>query len=151
MAVVSLMIGVNDQIRSDGSPEPVFRSAVSALLSRAVALTVGAQPRRVVVLSIPDWTATPAGLQRSIQMDDGGDAAQRAERQIGRFNAVLKEVAAAAGTHFVQGVTRISREGLVRQELTGDDGLHPSAHQYAEWAAATLPAVRAALSDSDGL
>jgi lysophospholipase L1-like esterase len=147
MSVVSLMIGVNDQIQSrDGdSPETIFREAFAALLSRAVSLAIDTEPTRVVVLSIPYWTATPKGLERSIKMDDGGHSAEVTEQQIARHNAVLQQTAVEAGVHFVDAVTSISQQCLVRPELTGDDGLHPSALQYTEWATAVLPAVQSAL------
>jgi lysophospholipase L1-like esterase len=78
-------------------------------------------------------------------MDDGGHSAEVAEQQIASYNAVIKQTAVDAGVHFVDTVTSISRQCLVRPELTGNDGLHPSALQYAEWAAAVLPAVQSAL------
>ena len=80
-----------------------------------------------------------------MQMDDGGHSAEVAERQISSHNIVLKQTAAEAGVHFVDAVTSISRQCLVRPQLTGDDGLHPSALQYAEWAALVFPVVRSAL------
>ena len=98
-----------------------------------------------MLLPIPDWTATPKGLDRSIQMNDGGHSAEVAERQITSHNVVLKQAAAEAGVHFVDTITPISRQCLVRPQLAGDDGLHPSALQYAEWAALVLPVVRSAL------
>ena len=51
----------------------------------------------------------------------------------------------AAGARWVD-VTPISRDGLVREGLVCDDGLHPSAKQYGEWVEAALPEIRAALS-----
>ena len=143
-ALVSLMVGVNDQIQSQGGPEETYRTNIAALLQRAVSLTSGTDPQRVLALSIPDWTATPAGLERSLQMNDGGLSVEGAELQLGRYNTVLQEEAQRAGVRYVD-VTAISRESLMRPELTCGDGLHPSADQYGEWAAAALPAVRVAL------
>lgn len=50
--LVSLLIGVNNQFR--GYPLVAYRQELRWLLSRAVALA-GDHPRRVLVLSIPDW------------------------------------------------------------------------------------------------
>ena len=55
--------------------------------------------------------------------------------------------AEAAGTRWVD-VTPISRDGLVREGLVCDDGLHPSAKQYGEWVEAALPEIRAALGSA---
>jgi len=150
-ALVSVMVGVNDQIRGSGNlgnarpaTEP-FRVGIASLLERAVSLAVGSDPRRVVVLSIPDWTCTPAGLKRSIAVHDSGLSATVVERQIDSYNSVLRGAAEAAGTRWVD-VTPISRDGLVREGLVCDDGLHPSAKQYGEWVEAALPEIRAALS-----
>ena len=54
--LVTLQIGVNDQYQ--GADPGRYRPAFAALLKRAVALA-GGDPKRVVVLSIPDWSVTP--------------------------------------------------------------------------------------------
>ncbi len=56
----------------------------------------------------------------------------------------VRSVAAvtAAGAHWVD-VTGLSREP--HDDWLAADGLHPSAAQYAQWAARALPAARAAL------
>lgn len=50
--LVTLLIGVNNQYR--GYPITEYRAEFEALLATAIHLA-GDEPRRVVVLSIPDW------------------------------------------------------------------------------------------------
>lgn len=130
--VVSLLIGVNDQFRG-GAPGP-YRGNFRAILDRAIDLAGGA-PCRVVVLSIPDYGATPFGQAR----DPGaiGD-------DIDAFNVVNREETDDAGAEYVD-VTAISRRGVDEPALVANDGLHPSGAQYALWVEAARPAFRTAL------
>ena len=54
--LVTLQIGVNNQYR--GRPVAEYHQEFANLLQRAIALA-GDRPARVVVVSIPDWGATP--------------------------------------------------------------------------------------------
>ena len=56
---VSLLIGVNNQYR--GRPLDEYRSQFRALLERAIGFA-GGDAGRVLVLSFPDWGATPFGI-----------------------------------------------------------------------------------------
>ncbi len=134
-ALVSLLIGVNDQYRG-GDPES-YRPAFAAMLRRAVAFA-GGEAARVVVLSIPDWSVTPfaAGSGRELP---------RIAAEVRRFNAVNREESGRAGVHYVD-VTPESERALGDRSLLAADGLHPSAAMYAEWARLALPAARAALA-----
>ena len=100
-----------------------------------------------MVLLIADWTCTPVGLKRSMAVNESGLSATVVDRQIDSYNRVLREVAEAAGARWVD-VTPISRDGLVREGLVCDDGLHPSGKQYGEWGEAALPELRAALGSA---
>jgi len=130
-ALVSLLIGVNDQYRGYdvAGYEPEFR----ALLERAIGFA-GGEPERVLVLSIPDWGATPFASGR----DRAAIAAE-----IDAFNAVNARVTAELGAHYVD-VTAASRSD--GSDLVASDGLHPSARQYAIWACLARPAAAAALT-----
>ncbi|HEU0013481.1 MAG TPA: GDSL-type esterase/lipase family protein, partial [Longimicrobium sp.] len=55
-ALVSLLIGVNNQYRGRSADE--YRGEFAALLRRAIAFA-GGDAGRVIVLSIPDWGVTP--------------------------------------------------------------------------------------------
>lgn len=133
-ALVSLLVGVNDQYRG-GQPE-AYRSAFAALLRRAVAFAGGA-PGRVIVLSIPDWSVTPFAA-------GSGREPARIAREIHLFNAVNREETARAGARYVD-ITPISEQALGNRALLAGDGLHPAAAMYAEWARLALPAAAAAL------
>lgn len=128
--LVTLLIGVNNQYR--GRSQAEYREQFLALLERAIALAGDA--RRVVVVSIPDWGVTPFA--------EGRDRAAIAH-EIDAFNAIARDEAHRAFARWVD-VTGISREHA--GEVV-DDGLHPSARQYARWADAILPEARTALRE----
>jgi lysophospholipase L1-like esterase len=133
-ALVSLLIGVNDQYRG-GRPED-YRAGFAALLRRAIAFA-GGEPGRVVVLSIPDWSVTPFAA------GSGRDLA-RIAREIGQFNDINRDETRRAGARWVD-VTPGSTRALGDRSLLAADGLHPSAAMYAEWARLALPEAVAAL------
>ncbi len=132
---VSLLIGVNNQYR--GCPLDEYEIAFAHLLERAVALA-GGRAQRVLVLSIPDWGATPFGAA-------SGRGLQRIGDEIDAYNAAAEATCASHGVAWVD-VTAISRRHAGDAAMLVDDGLHPSAAMYAEWTAAALPAARALLS-----
>lgn len=133
--LVSLLIGVNNQYR--GYPLEAYRSEFEALLQRAAGFARTGMDG-VIVLSIPDWGVTPFARRELV-------SARRVGAQIDAFNAVARDICAAHGVAFVD-VTPVSRARGAEPAMLADDGLHPSAAMYAEWAALALPAARAALT-----
>jgi lysophospholipase L1-like esterase len=133
-ALVTLLIGVNNQYRGRGVDE--YRAQFRDLLQRAIQLA-GGIAAHVIVASIPDWGVTPFAAR------EGRDAAAVA-REIDAFNAIASAEAAGAGAARID-VTAISRAPESRQELVGD-GLHPSDAQYARWVEAVLPVARVILT-----
>jgi lysophospholipase L1-like esterase len=133
-ALVTLLIGVNDQYRG-GDPE-AYRADFVAMLRRAAGFA-GGRAERVVVLSIPDWGVTPfAG--------ESGRDRRKIAAEIDRFNQINREETARAGARYVD-VTPLSRKAASERSLIAEDGLHPSGAMYAEWARFALPAAAAAL------
>jgi lysophospholipase L1-like esterase len=132
-ALVSLLIGVNNQYRGRDAEE--YRAEFVALLHRAVGFA-GGDASRVVVLSIPDWGVTPFA--------EGRDR-PRITAEIDVYNAMNREEAARAGARYVD-VTAQTRAAGADPAFLADDGLHPSGRSYAEWARLALPAAQAALS-----
>ncbi|MBK8124230.1 MAG: SGNH/GDSL hydrolase family protein [Dokdonella sp.] len=130
--LVSLLIGVNNQYR--GRDLENYRIECAGLIDFAIGKANG-RAQRVMVLSIPDWGVTPFAAAQ------GADA-ERVAAHIDHFNAIARELSIARGTAWID-VTDISR-GAGRDMLT-EDGLHPSAEQYALWAERVLPAARAVL------
>jgi lysophospholipase L1-like esterase len=88
-------------------------------------------------LSIPDWGVTPfaAGRDRS-----------RIAAEIDAFNAINRACALAAGARYVD-ITANSRERAADRSRVADDGLHPAAAMYAEWARLALPEALRALAE----
>ena len=125
---VSLLIGVNNQYR--GRELDNYRGEFATLLARCIALA-GGRADRVLVLSIPDWGATPFG------QGSGRDTAQIA-RELDAYNAVAAEECAARGVAFVD-ITPVSRSLGAQPDRIADDGLHPSPLAYADWTALALP------------
>jgi lysophospholipase L1-like esterase len=136
-ALVSLLIGVNNQYR--GRTVDEYRTQFAELLRRAIAFA-GGKADHVIVLSIPDWGATPFAAGRD-RLKIG--------REIDAFNAVNLDEALRAGAHYVD-VTPSSRLALSDASLVASDGLHPSGKMYRVWAEAVLGAASAALGTRTG-
>ena len=132
--LVSLLVGVNDEYRGGNTRQ--YQVDFSFLLKKAIQYA-GGNPKRVLVLSIPDWGVTPYA------QNDPRPAAQ-ISAEIDAFNAVNKDEAQKAGVRYVD-VTPISREAPKDPALIAPDGLHPSGKMYAAWAALALPEALAAL------
>ncbi|MBD8874191.1 SGNH/GDSL hydrolase family protein [Rhodanobacter sp. DHB23] len=130
--LVSLLIGVNNQYR--GRSVDDYRGEFRQLLQRAVTLA-GGRAGRTLVLSIPDWGVTP------FARDSGRDTA-RIAAELDAYNAAAREETLRQDTRWVD-ITAISRH---HPTLLADDGLHPSAAQYALWAEAALPVARGMLA-----
>jgi lysophospholipase L1-like esterase len=134
--LVSLLIGVNNQYQ--GRPLDQYRKEFPALLNRAIGFA-GGKPERVIVLSIPDYGATPFG--------QGSGGPSRIGGEIDKYNAIASAACAAAHVRFVD-ITPGSRRAAEDKGLVADDGLHPSGKMYAEWVKLALPEARAALGQS---
>ena len=131
--LVTLLIGVNDQYRS--RPVSAFTGEFGVLVKRAVGFA-GGRPERTIVLSIPDWGATPfaAGRDRDL-----------IGREVGAYNAEAESIAKRLGAHWVD-VTEASRAMLTDQTLVATDGLHPTGAMYRRWAELVAPVAARALA-----
>jgi len=118
--LVSLLIGVNNQYRSYRFSQ--YQREFPLLLKKAIELA-GGQTHRVIVLSIPDYGATPFG--------QGGDP-EKIGRELDEYNAFAKAEAESKGVAFFD-ITPISREAKEDPELVASDGLHPSGKMYMRW------------------
>ena len=131
-ALVTLLIGVNTQYR--GRDAEQYRKEFVALLQRAIAFA-GGDPKRVVVVSIPDWGVTPFA--------QGRDRA-KIGREINLFNAINREETKKAGARYAD-VTPGSRLAATDPTLVAPDGLHPSPAMYAQWVTIIAAQAEAAL------
>lgn len=137
--VVSLLIGVNDVIR--GFTDEEYRANLEVILDGrsddgsgppVTGILDLVPPDRVFLVTTPDYTLTPRGP--AFQRPDDADT-------IDRFNAILEDVGRARGVAVVD-ISPIS--DLVPRDptLIADDGLHPSAKQFAGWVELIAPVVR---------
>lgn len=122
--LVTLLIGVNNQYRNRTAE--AYRPEFVHLLERAIRYA-GNRPERVVVVSIPDWGATPFGRDR-----------KNVSPEIDAFNAVNRVETTRLGAHYID-ITPGSREARQDPALIAKDGLHPSAKMYARWVDLILP------------
>jgi lysophospholipase L1-like esterase len=116
---VSLLIGVNDVVQ--GVPVETYRERLDRILD---ALADGVPTGRILLVTTPDYTVTPAGA-------DYGDPTERAAG-IRAVNAVMTEVARARALALVD-IHDISLQAATDRSLVASDGLHPSGLQYGLW------------------
>lgn len=119
--LVSLLIGVNNQYR--GYSIENYASEFDALLKRAVAFA-GGDETRTIVISIPDWGATPFAADRD---------RNQISIEIDAYNAVNKEISAKYDVSYID-ITPHSRLALHDTTMTASDALHPSGIVYLHWA-----------------
>jgi lysophospholipase L1-like esterase len=118
---VTLLIGVNNQYR--GRLVAGYIPEFEALLIKALRYARN-NSRHVIVLSIPDWGATPFA--------EGRDRRQ-IMIEIDEYNTANRQIAEQYNVHYID-ITPGTREAATDRELLADDGLHPSAKEYAKWA-----------------
>ncbi len=135
-ALVSLLIGVNNQYR--GRAVDDYAQELATLLERAIGFA-DRRADRVFVLAIPDWSVTPFAAQ-------SGREIQAISRELDTYNAVAAKCCAERGVAFVD-IAALSRARGAEAAMLAEDGLHPSATMYAEWARLALPVVQCMLSE----
>ena len=124
---VTLLIGVNDIVQ--GVPPATYEANVVTILDELL----GRLPADgIVVVTIPDYTVTPAGA------DYGDPAAQAAG--IRDANATMTRLASERGIAVVD-IHDISLGAATDRSLVADDGLHPSGAQYGRWVERLAPVV----------
>ena len=124
----TLQIGVNDWVQ--GISEETFRKRFALLVDRI--LGVLASKNRLLIVTIPDFSVTPAGGRYG----HGRDISEG----ILRFNQIIMEEAKRRELRVI-GVFQLSKEMKNDSSLIAADGLHPSAREYAEWEKVIFPAA----------
>ena len=124
---LTLLIGVNDVVQ--GIPGPTYEANVVEIFD---VLLAAAPADRIVAVSIPDYTVTPAGA------DYGDPAAKRAS--IVEANATMASLCEERAVAFVDIFDLSSRAADDRSFVAGD-GLHPSGEQYRLWVERIAPVV----------
>ncbi|MBC5993424.1 SGNH/GDSL hydrolase family protein [Pontibacter cellulosilyticus] len=130
--LVSLMIGVNNQYRKQSIS--TYRSEFRELLQTSISLAKG-DPSNVIVLSIPNWAATPYGSNFN---------REQITEEIAAFNAVAADEAQKADVTFVN-ITSFSEKAAEDRSLVASDGLHYSGKMHLEWAKLAFPEAQNAL------
>lgn len=130
--IVTLLIGVNNQYR--GYSTEVYRKEFRELLKMAIQFANN-DPKKVFVVSIPDWGVTPFA--------EGRDRVKIAQ-EIDIFNATNKAETKILGAHYTD-ITPVSRTLGTNPNYLAEDGLHPSGKMYTEWVNLLYPTVRLAL------
>ena len=118
---VSLLIGVNNQYR--GRDEMVYKMEFEELLKKAIAFANN-KSAHVMVISIPDYSVTPFAAEKD---------PQKISRQVDVFNNISKALSIQYKTQYLD-ITPGSRKAGEDTALTAEDGLHPSAKEYKNWA-----------------
>ncbi len=118
--LVSLLIGVNNQYR--GYSKEVYANEFEDLLSQAIDFA-GKITNHVVVVSIPDWGATPFAKDRNCE---------EIAKEIDEYNTINREISLQKGVHYVD-ITPGSRLSLSDYSLVTTDELHPSGKEYMKW------------------
>lgn len=130
--IVTLLIGVNNQYQ--GLSKEQYKTEFTDLLNKAIQFA-GGRKRRVIVLSIPDYSVTPFVSSAN---------AATVSAQLDLFNAINKEVTLAAGIQYLD-ITASTRLAVSDPSLIANDGLHPSGKEYTVWANSLAPLIKAAV------
>jgi lysophospholipase L1-like esterase len=127
--LVTLLIGANDIVA--GSSDDRYRSQLRRIHD---AVRAAAPACALYALPQPDWSLAPAGAAF-------GEPARVAAR-IERCNAIAAEEVERAHGTYVDIFPLMREQG--RRGAFAQDGLHPSAEAYAEWAEALRDRLRPA-------
>lgn len=126
--LVTLLIGVNNQYRGRNWYE--FKLEFIDLLQKAINFA-GGDPKKVFVLSIPDWGVTPFAKER-----DGVQIAA----EIDKYNEQCRFVSGDLGCIFID-ITTSQRQDGANNNFLAEDGLHPNRQEYAKWASKLVSAL----------
>ncbi len=130
--LVTLLIGVNNQYR--GRQLENYKVEFERLLQRSIQLA-GGNKQRVVVLSIPDWGATPFA---------SGHNREKIAMEIDQYNNANRNMALEYGVKYLD-ITPLTREGAQIPGFIAPDGLHPSGNEYLRWSQKLVDLLQASL------
>jgi lysophospholipase L1-like esterase len=124
---VTVLIGVNDVVQ--GVPIDQYGANLATILDQLRALL---PTNRIVTISVPDYTVTPAGA-------DYGDPLRQHDGIVATNN-VMARLARERGIAFVD-IFDLSLRAATDRSLVATDGLHPSGAQYTSWVERLKPVV----------
>ncbi len=115
----TLLIGVNDWVQNVNAD--TFRKRFAYILDEMLKIL---PKEKIIVITIPDFSATPAGKEYG----QGRDIS----KGIADFNIIIKEESKKRNIHVVD-IYPISQEMKYDKSLVTFDGLHPSKKEYERW------------------
>jgi acyl-CoA thioesterase-1 len=124
---VTLLIGVNDWVQHVA--KETFRKNLNFILDHVQSKL--RKKENILLITIPDFGVTPTG-----KIYSGG---RDISKGISEFNDVIKEEAAKRNLPVVD-IFGLSKNMGTDSTLIAEDGLHPSAKEYAEWEKIIVPA-----------
>lgn len=113
---VLLLIGVNNQYR--GLSLENYKGEFKILLEKAIAFS--RNPKRTIVISIPDWGLTPFGKE---------SGRENISAEIDLFNMVNRNFASEFGCYYID-ITAVSRKVEAEKDFLAPDNLHYSSKFY---------------------
>ncbi|MCY7362221.1 MAG: SGNH/GDSL hydrolase family protein, partial [Ignavibacteria bacterium] len=116
----TLLIGINDWVQ--GVDKDTFHKNLITILDHMQ--TKLPQKNNLILVTIPDFSATPTGRNHS----NGRDISQG----ISEFNEIIKDEAKLRNLPVVD-IYPVSQKMKDDSSLIAQDGLHPSAPEYAIW------------------
>jgi acyl-CoA thioesterase-1 len=125
--IVTVLIGVNDWVQ--GVDAKVFQGHLENIFDEL--LKIVPNPKHLLIVTIPDFSVTPEGKQFA----NGRNISEG----IKAFNQIIFQEAQARGLTTVD-VYPASQMMGQDASLIAQDGLHPSARGYAQWADLIEPA-----------
>ncbi|HXB42002.1 MAG TPA: SGNH/GDSL hydrolase family protein [Bacteroidia bacterium] len=117
---VTLLIGVNDWVRGVDTVE--FSKNLNFILNHLQEKLV--LKKNILLVTIPDFGVTPQGSRYSGGRDISAG--------ITEYNDIIKAEAKKRGL-ICMDIFPLSQKMKNNPSLVADDGLHPSAKEYAEW------------------
>jgi len=129
--LITLLIGVNDQYRNIDIN--YYPERFTALINEAIRIC--GDKKRIVVLSIPDYSVTPFG-NNSLKI----------AKEIAAYNQINKTISLELGIKYID-ITPISLKAKDDVSYLAKDRLHPSEKMYVEWVNEMYPMVKSALGN----
>ncbi|MEO6848169.1 MAG: SGNH/GDSL hydrolase family protein [Chthoniobacterales bacterium] len=116
----TLQIGVNDLVQC--VDVETFQNRLALLLDQMQ--SVLPDKKRLLLVTIPDFSVTPAGAAYSRERNMGD--------KLMKFNQIIIQEGKKRGLPVVD-IFPLSQKMVNNSDLISNDGLHPSAKGYAEW------------------
>jgi hypothetical protein len=143
---IFILIGATDQFQRSEDGIEQFKMSFKKILLEAISAITNNDYAKIGVLSIPDWSSTPAGKNietheyRTNQYRMGKLSTEFTVRdEITQYNLVIKSIIDEfnrnhySQINFVHNIENISREFGLFQEMTQTDGLHYSWGMTKKW------------------